>query len=316
MSLASAFDVGLAVVLLAAAGWTVVARAVFAAVVGFVAYGLLLALVWVRLAAPDVALTEAAIGSGVTGVLLIASCTRLRRSEASASAVRPSAWVRFAAAALCTLVAAGLAGVVLLLRDPAPTLAPQAMAHIGATGLGNPVAAVLLAYRAFDTFLEIVVLALALVGVWSLAPDRVWGGYPGVRSSAEREGPLAFIARLLPPLGIVVAAHIFWVGSTAPGGEFPAAAILAAMWILTMIAGLTRRPGDKPVLGAPVADRGTGGVPRDRARRVRHGWRLFRLPGGPRQAADRHDRSADDPVDRGNARHCWSPVHRSRRARQ
>ena len=242
MSLVSAFDAGLAVVLLAAAGWTVVARAVFAAVVGFVAYGLLLALVWVRLAAPDVALTEAAIGSGVTGVLLVASCTRLRRSEASASAVRPSAWVRFAAAALCTLVAAGLAGVVLLLRDPAPTLAPQAMAHIGATGLGNPVAAVLLAYRAFDTFLEIVVLALALVGVWSLAPDRVWGGYPGVRNSAEREGPLAFIARLLPPLGIVVAAHIFWVGSTAPGGEFPAAAILAATWILTMIAGLTRVP--------------------------------------------------------------------------
>ena len=64
---ASLLDVGLAVLVLGVAVWTVAARSAFAAVVGFVAYGLLLALVWVRLAAVDVALTEAAIGSGVTG---------------------------------------------------------------------------------------------------------------------------------------------------------------------------------------------------------------------------------------------------------
>ena len=37
------------------------------AVVGFTAYGLLLGLVWVRLGAIDVALTEAALGGGLTG---------------------------------------------------------------------------------------------------------------------------------------------------------------------------------------------------------------------------------------------------------
>ena len=57
----------------------------------------------------------------------------------------------------------------------APTLAPQAAANIAATGLGNPVTAVLMAYRAIDTLLETVVLLLALVGIWSLAPDRVLG---------------------------------------------------------------------------------------------------------------------------------------------
>ena len=35
--------------------------------------------------------------------------------------------------------------------------------------------AVLLAFRAFDTFLEKVVLLLALIGVWSLAADGHWG---------------------------------------------------------------------------------------------------------------------------------------------
>ena len=78
MTVAWAFDAILAATVLAVAGWTIVARDAFAAVVGFVAYGLLLALVWVRLAAPDVALTEAAIGGGVTGVLLLGAAARLR----------------------------------------------------------------------------------------------------------------------------------------------------------------------------------------------------------------------------------------------
>ena len=63
MTLALGFDTGLAALILALALWVIVAREAFAAVVGFVAFGVLLALAWVRLAAPDVALTEAAIGS-------------------------------------------------------------------------------------------------------------------------------------------------------------------------------------------------------------------------------------------------------------
>lgn len=237
-----AFDTGLAVLVLGLAAWTMAARDTFAAVVSFVAYGLLLALVWVRLAAPDVALTEAAIGSGVTGGLLLGASTRLGRTETPAPGEKPSAILRIAAASLCALVSAGLAAIVLLLPEPAPTLAPQAAANIAATGLGNPVTAVLMAYRAIDTLLETVVLLLALVGVWSLAPDRVWGGSPGPRHHADPDGVLTFIAQLLVPVGILVGIHIFWVGSVAPGGEFQGATILAAMWILAMMAGLADAP--------------------------------------------------------------------------
>ena len=77
VSVLQALDLGLAVLVLAVAAWTIAARELFSAVVGYVAYGLLLAIVWVRLYAPDVALTEAAIGSGVTGVLLVTSGARL-----------------------------------------------------------------------------------------------------------------------------------------------------------------------------------------------------------------------------------------------
>jgi multisubunit Na+/H+ antiporter MnhB subunit len=53
---------------------------------------------------------------------------------------------------------------------------------------------------------------------------------------------LAFLAQLLPPLGILVGVHIVWVGADEPGGAFQGGAILAAMWMITMMAKLTEAP--------------------------------------------------------------------------
>jgi uncharacterized MnhB-related membrane protein len=44
---------------------------------------MLMALAWVRLSAPDVALAEAALGSGVTGALLLAAFNRLQSDKHS-----------------------------------------------------------------------------------------------------------------------------------------------------------------------------------------------------------------------------------------
>ena len=241
MTLNLAFDGGLGLVIIAVSLWTIVARGSFAAVVGYVAFGLLLTLAWVRLAAPDVALTEAAIGSGLTGGLLVGAATRLRGVAAAAEGKRPGRGLRWTVGAVCALVAAGLAAVVLLPAPQPAGLAPQAVANLPATGLGNPVTAVLMAYRAIDTLLEVVVLLLALVGVWSLAADPAWGGQPKL-GDGGRDRLLMFFGRLLAPAGIVVAIHIFWIGSTEPGGEFQAATILAAMWLLAATAGLVAAP--------------------------------------------------------------------------
>ena len=81
MSILQALDIGLAALVFAVAAWTIFAPGAFAATVGYVVYGLLLSLVWIRLFAVDVALTEAAIGSGVTGLLLIGAAARLRGEE-------------------------------------------------------------------------------------------------------------------------------------------------------------------------------------------------------------------------------------------
>jgi multisubunit Na+/H+ antiporter MnhB subunit len=59
---------------------------------------------------------------------------------------------------------------------------------------------------------------------------------------ARPGGALALLGRVLPPVGIVVGIYILWVGAVAPGGAFQGGAILAAMWILVMIAGLRSPP--------------------------------------------------------------------------
>jgi energy-converting hydrogenase B subunit D len=73
------FDVLLALTICATAGLALVARDLFRAVVMFIVFGLLLSLAWVRLQAPDIALAEAAIGAGLTGVLLLDTLGYLRR---------------------------------------------------------------------------------------------------------------------------------------------------------------------------------------------------------------------------------------------
>lgn len=238
----SALNITLAGLILGLAVWSILARDMLAAIIGFVAYGLLLTLVWVQLHGIDVALTEAAIGGGLTGILLFGAAARLRGSEAAPDAERTPTWVRWLAASVSAAVSAGLIICVFSLPDPAPTLAPAVAANLAVTEVGNPITAVLLAFRAMDTLLEAIVLVFALIGVWSLAADRAWGGRPGPPPLPDPNGMLTFAARILPPLGLMIGAYIFWVGADYPGGKFQGATLLAAMWLLILLAGLADSP--------------------------------------------------------------------------
>tara|TARA_R110001599_G_scaffold111534_1_gene275863 strand:- start:5419 stop:5685 length:267 start_codon:yes stop_codon:yes gene_type:complete len=71
----------LVVSLLVTAAAVLLSRDLFRAVVMFMAFGLLMALVWVRLQAPDIALAEVAIGAGLTGVLLLDAVSHFRRAQ-------------------------------------------------------------------------------------------------------------------------------------------------------------------------------------------------------------------------------------------
>ena len=233
----------LAVLLLALAAWTTLARSMFAAVVGFIAYGALLALAWVQLSGIDIALTAAAIGSGLTGLLLLNAASRLHvNANANAGGNTGRSRLRVPAALLSAAVSGALMLCIFALPETPPTLAPDVAANLASTEVRNPITAVLLAFRAMDTLLEAIVLLFALIGVWSLSSDPHWGGRPGLRQYSEPNGILAYTARVLPPIGIVVGAYIFWTGADYPGGKFQGATLLAAMWLLVLMAGLADAP--------------------------------------------------------------------------
>ena len=70
------FD-GILALLLVWLAWRAVSdRDLPRAVIQFIVLGLIMALTWLRLGAPDVALAEAAVGSGLTGALLLIALVR------------------------------------------------------------------------------------------------------------------------------------------------------------------------------------------------------------------------------------------------
>jgi len=128
----------------------------------------------------------------------------------------------------------GLGYAVLSLPAQTPGLSDYVAENIENSGVSNPVTAVLLNFRGYDTLLEIGVLLLALLGVWSL------GGITKQRESSP--GPvLDMLSRMLVPLLILVAGYLLWIGAHAPGGAFQAGAVLGAAGVLLLLAGW--RPG-------------------------------------------------------------------------
>lgn len=57
-------------------------RSLISAVIIFMVYSLMMAILWEQLNAPDLAITEAAVGAGVTTVLFVLAVRRVRRKSA------------------------------------------------------------------------------------------------------------------------------------------------------------------------------------------------------------------------------------------
>ena len=131
---------------------------------------------------------------------------------------------------LLTVMAVGLAYAVLSLPAQAPGLSVYAVENINISGVSNPVTAVLLNYRAYDTFLELGVLLLALLGVWSL-------GCAGCQHQSSPGPVLDSLSRLLVPILIMVSGYLLWAGAHAPGGAFQAGSVLGAAGVLLLLAG-------------------------------------------------------------------------------
>lgn len=164
----TAIDVTLLSFLLVTALAIISLRNLFAVIMMFGIFSLLSAGLFVVLDAADVAFTEAAVGAGISTVLMLATLALTGEHDEKPSAHRP--WLPL----LVVLVTGGTliygtADIPSFSEAEAPAhqhVAPRYIQQGEAeTGVPNLVTAVLASYRGFDTLGEVTVIFTAGIGV-------------------------------------------------------------------------------------------------------------------------------------------------------
>ena len=219
--------------LLAVAFAAVRMRDLFSVVMLFSIYSLLTAALFMDLDAVDVAFTEAAVGAGVSTILMLASLRLVGRSE-QARRRNPLLALSVVAVTGAALIY-GLSDAPLL-GDPnapaqqhvAPYYIQNAMAD---TGVPNLVTAVLASYRGFDTFGETLVVFTAGLAVMLLlgsgrARDNQQYG------SEDDRNIQRLVVRALIPWILVFALYVQFHGDFGAGGGFQAGVIFASAFVL------------------------------------------------------------------------------------
>ena len=155
-------------------------RKLFAAIVMSGAYSLISAAMFVNLDAVDVAFTEAAVGAGISTVLLLAAMARLPAEEKAPSKnfVGP-------------LIMVGIVGILLMIAvinlPPFGLAETPVHTHVGPRYLEesyrdlhipNVVTTVLASYRGFDTLGETIVIFTAGLGVLVLLNGKTLSRKP------------------------------------------------------------------------------------------------------------------------------------------
>ena len=209
-------------------------RDLFAVAMLFGIYSFLAAALFMDLDAADVAFTEAAVGAGVTTVLMLSTLRLTGRWEK-----RP------AHSPLLPLLVVGVTGAALvygtldapLLGDPAapvhhhvaPRYIEQGPVEVG---VPNMVTAVLASYRGYDTLGETLVIftaglaVLLLLGIHE-GPDT----RPG-RSAIGDQMVLRVVVKFLIPFILLFGFYVLWHGDFGAGGGFQAGVIFATGLVL------------------------------------------------------------------------------------
>ncbi len=200
--------------------------------------GLMVAILFARFSAPDLALTQLSV-EAVTVVLLMLALyflPKARLNESNAPRV-----IRDIILATIAAVGVGILVFAILTR-PMETIAGYYLENAKPLGGGyNVVNVILVDFRGFDTFGEITVLAIAGLGIANMLKNlylplpmtdnegRAW-------STEPHPTLVSVMARILLPLALMVSVYIFLRGHNAPGGGFIAGLITSVALILQYVA--------------------------------------------------------------------------------
>ncbi|MDT8405155.1 monovalent cation/H+ antiporter subunit A [Sulfuriflexus sp.] len=223
--------------MLAAIATVVLHRQRFMALVLIGAVGLVVALIFVKFSAPDLALTQLSVEI-VTIVLLLLALYFLPQQPGRESG-HPRVVRDVLLAGLSGIGATLLAWSVL--SRPYQSIAGYFIDNAKPGGGGyNVVNVILVDFRGYDTLGEIAVLALAALGIFAMLEHLQLSG-----PSTDGRRPwnwdmhpsvMASLTRLLLPLALLVSIFILLRGHNQPGGGFIAGLITAVALIMQYLA--------------------------------------------------------------------------------
>jgi multicomponent Na+:H+ antiporter subunit B len=155
-------------------------RDVLGSIIAFSAYSLGIAIIWVFLRAPDVGLTEAAVGAGVMTILFLLTIAKTVRPPGERTFERVDLRAAGVAVALVAVLSTTLFALPPVGAADSAVASDQVTNYYLAnayseTGVKNAVTAVLAAYRGFDTLGEAVVVYAAGVGLLLVLGREVFG---------------------------------------------------------------------------------------------------------------------------------------------
>jgi multicomponent Na+:H+ antiporter subunit B len=191
--------------------------------------------------AADVALTEAAVGAGVTTVIFL-SALRLT-SQYERGTLASTRWIAILVVVVTTILLIFGTFDSQRLGDPnAPVQTHVAPYYIENTdelmGFPNIVTAVLSSFRGYDTLGEVFVVFVAAIGVMFILDARNATGpeyeLPEEKGLKHHLIPRA-VGGLLVPFIILFGFYVQFHGEYGPGGGFQAGAIVATAFILYAI---------------------------------------------------------------------------------
>ena len=215
-------------------------RSLFGAVMLSGIFSLLSACLFVIMDAVDVAFTEAAVGAGISTVLMlmVLNLTSDKESKPTEASVFPM---------LIALITG--ATLIYATQDMPHFGDPTAYIHTSATAdhylnnsfadshIPNIVTTVLASYRGYDTLGETTVVLTAAVAVMML----LGRGREITEIIEEQEPILAVGGKMLIPYILLYALYVQFHGDFGPGGGFQAGVIFAAAYILhALVYGLKR----------------------------------------------------------------------------
>ncbi|OYX25527.1 MAG: cation:proton antiporter [Rhodobacterales bacterium 32-66-7] len=233
-----------AVVMLAALALPFLHRNRLVALVLTGVVGLLIAPIFALFSAPDLALTQISV-EVVTILLMLLALNFLPKSTPLES--RPLRRLRDAG--IAGIAGLGIGGLAWAMLTRAPAFEPISGFHLAQSKPGaggtNAVNTIIVDFRGYDTFGEIIVLGIAALVIFALSETllrspvvtRRLASTPPQREDGDRHPIMLVVAaRLLLPMAMMVGVYIYLRGHNMPGGGFVAGLVFAIAYLMQYLA--------------------------------------------------------------------------------